>query len=91
MHWPRASARQADRARCCCLSLGIGVVGGWVTVLTGGIGAILVAHAVTRFAIFIATGHAGQVTPSAAFDEEVAEQDSKVTPSGWEVVENQGR
>jgi hypothetical protein len=73
------------------LSLGIGLVGGWVTVLTGGIGAILVAHAVTRFAVFIATGHAGQVTPSAAFDEEVAEADSKVTPSGWEVVENQGR
>ena len=31
--------------------------------------AILLAHAVTRFAIFVATGHAGQVTPSAAFDE----------------------
>jgi membrane protease YdiL (CAAX protease family) len=74
------------------LSLGIGVVGGWVTVVTGGIGAILLAHAVTRFAVFIATGHAGQVTPSAAFDEEVAEQDNKIGPQGWEVVgENQAR
>ena len=31
----------------------------------------------TRFAIFVATGHAGQVTPSAAFDEEVAEEDTQ--------------
>lgn len=74
------------------MSLVIGLVGGWVTVATGGIGAILVAHAVTRFAIFIATGHAGQVTPSAAFDEQVVEEDSKLTPAGWEVVgENQVR
>ena len=64
------------------MSLVIGLVGGWVTVVTGGIGAILLAHAVTRFAIFVATGHAGQVTPSAAFDEEVVEEDSKVTPAG---------
>jgi membrane protease YdiL (CAAX protease family) len=73
-------------------SLVLGLVGGWVTVATGGIGAILFAHAVTRFAIFVATGHAGQVTPSAAFDEEVVEADSKVTPAGWEVVgENDAR
>jgi hypothetical protein len=68
------------------LSLMTGLVGGWLTVATGGIGAILLAHAVTRFSIFVATGHAGQVTPSAAFDEEVVEEDTKVTPAGWEVV-----
>jgi Type II CAAX prenyl endopeptidase Rce1-like len=68
------------------LSLGIGLAGGWITVVTGGIGAILFAHAVTRVAIFVATGHAGQVTPSAVFDEEVVEEDSKITPAGWEVV-----
>jgi hypothetical protein len=74
------------------LSLGIGLAGGWLTVATGGIGAILLAHAVTRFAIFVATGHAGQVTPSAAFDEDTVEEDSKVTPAGWEVVsEHRGR
>src|SRR4051794_32993058 len=74
------------------LSLGIGLVGGWITVITGGIGAILLAHAVTRFAIFVATGHAGQVTPSAAFDEEIIEEDTKIGPQGWEVVGgNQGR
>lgn len=74
------------------LSLLIGLAGGFVTVATGGIGAILLAHAVTRFAIFVATGHAGQVTPSAAFDEEVIEEDSKLTPAGWEIVgENRSR
>jgi hypothetical protein len=74
------------------LSLGIGLAGGWVTVITGGIGAILLAHALTRFAIFVATGHAGQVTPSAAFDEEIVEEDTKIGPQGWEVVGgNQGR
>jgi membrane protease YdiL (CAAX protease family) len=74
------------------LSLGIGLMGGWVTVATGGIGAALLMHAVTRFAVFVATGHAGQVTPSAAFDEEVVEEDTKLTPQGWEVVgDNQGR
>jgi len=74
------------------MSLAIGLIGGWLTVVTGGIGAILVAHAVTRFAIFVVTGHAGQVTPSAAFDEETVEADAKLTPPGWEVVtENQAR
>lgn len=69
------------------LSLGIGVAGGWLTVVTGGIGAILLAHAVTRFAVFVVTGHAGQVTPSAAYDEDVAEEDSRIAPPGWEVVD----
>jgi hypothetical protein len=72
-------------------SLVVGLVGGWVTVATNGIGAILFAHAVTRLAIFVATGHAGQVTPSAAFDEQVVEEDSKLTPAGWEVVGDHGR
>jgi Type II CAAX prenyl endopeptidase Rce1-like len=72
------------------LSLAIGLAGGWVTVQTGGIGAILLAHAVTRFAIFVATGHAGQVTPSAAYDEDAAEEDTNVGPAGWEVVGERG-
>lgn len=72
------------------LSLGIGLIGGWLTVQTGGIGAILLAHAVTRFAIFVATGHAGQVTPSAAYDDEVVEEDTTVTPAGWAVVGDHG-
>jgi hypothetical protein len=72
------------------LSLVIGLVGGWVTLETNGIGAILLAHVVTRLAIFVATGHAGQVTPSAAFDEQVVEEDSKLGPQGWEVVGDNG-
>ncbi len=68
------------------LSLAIGLVGGWVTVQTGGIGAILLAHVVTRLSIFVATGHAGQVTPSAAWDQDVSEEDNRDTPAGWEIV-----
>jgi membrane protease YdiL (CAAX protease family) len=67
------------------LSLGIGLVGGWLTVGTGGIGAALLAHTLTRFAIFVATGHAGQVTPSAASEDELAE-DGLLEPMGLEVV-----
>ena len=45
------------------LSLVIGLVGGWLTLATGGIGAAFLGHAVTRFAVFLCTGHAGQVAP----------------------------
>jgi hypothetical protein len=54
--------------------------------VTGGIGAAFLGHALTRFAIFISTGHAGQVTPSVAYEQELGEEDRKVTPVGWEVV-----
>jgi membrane protease YdiL (CAAX protease family) len=50
-----------------------GFLSGWLTYLTGGIGAALLAHALTRFAIFVATGHAGQITPSAVSEEEARE------------------
>ena len=40
------------------LDLAIGLVGGWLTVLTGGIAAAVVAHAATRLAVFLATGSA---------------------------------
>ena len=42
------------------LTLGIGLVGGWLTVATGGIAAAFLGHAITRFAVFLCTGHAGQ-------------------------------
>ena len=70
------------------LSLSMGLVGGWLTTITGGIGAAFLGHALTRFAIFISTGHAGQVTPSVAYEEE-GEQEMEVTPVGWEVVGDQ--
>jgi hypothetical protein len=69
------------------LSLGIGLIGGWITLATGGIGAAFLGHVLTRFAIFVVTGHAGQVRPGASDGEdEVLEQVSGRTPAGWEVV-----
>jgi membrane protease YdiL (CAAX protease family) len=67
------------------LSLGIGLVGGYLTLGTGGIGAALLAHTLTRFAIFVVTGHAGQVTPSAASEDELAEE-GLLEPMGLEVI-----
>lgn len=72
------------------LSLALGLVGGWLTNVTGGIGAALVGHTLTRFAMFIVTGHAGQVTPSAASEDDQADEDDMHQPLGWEVVPDQG-
>jgi membrane protease YdiL (CAAX protease family) len=66
------------------LALGIGLVTGWVTVETGGIGAALMGHAVTRMAMFVATGHAGQL--QSASDEEPIDDPTEQTPEGWEIV-----
>ncbi len=41
------------------LTLGIGLIGGWLTAVTGGIAAAFLGHAVTRFAVFLCTGHTG--------------------------------
>jgi hypothetical protein len=68
------------------LSLGIALVGGWVTVATGGIGAAFLAHALTRFAVFIATGHAGQIRGTAFDEAEAIEETTGQKPVGWEVV-----
>ena len=71
------------------MSLAMGLVGGWLTVATGGIGAAFLGHTIARFAIFIATGHAGQVTPSVAYEEEPGDDGLELTPLGWEVVADQ--
>ena len=64
--------------------LGVGAATGWLTLMTGGIGAGFLAHAITRFAVFVCTGHAGQVLPMGLEpEEEAAEQ---LPPDGWEVV-----
>jgi hypothetical protein len=70
------------------LSLLIGVAGGFVTLATAGIGAALLAHTLTRFAVFIATGHGGWIRAAAAEaeEEEAFEEISPHTPRGWEVV-----
>ncbi|MDA8238348.1 MAG: CPBP family intramembrane metalloprotease [Chloroflexi bacterium] len=63
------------------LTLGIGLFGGWLTVLTGAIGASFLAHAVTRIAVFVTTGHAGR---PALRGEEVEESwEYRQAPPGW--------
>ncbi len=69
------------------LALLTGLIGGWLTVATAGIGAAFLAHALTRFGIFIATGHAGQVTASTTREEEAVLEGSSIAPSGWEIIE----
>lgn len=67
------------------ISLAVGVVGGYLTLATGGIGAAVLGHAITRFAIFLTTGHAGQVRPPGWEPEEL---DSETrAPGGWEVLD----
>lgn len=69
------------------LDLVIGVVGGWLVVETGGIGAAVVAHAITRFGVFLATGHTDQVRPIGWEPEEVAGR--ALPPRGWDLVGDQ--
>jgi hypothetical protein len=70
------------------LSLAIGAIGGWLTVLTGGIGASFLGHALTRFALFVSTGHAGLVHSPA--EEEPPPDAEELTPEGWEIVSDRG-
>lgn len=67
------------------LTLAIGLVGGWATFWTGGIGASFLGHAITRVAIFLSTGHAGQLAPRGTEPEEVDRR--RRAPEGWRVVE----
>jgi hypothetical protein len=101
-HWPTEyaiafqavlyalSTRLAGRGRpmgMLLLSLALGLFNGWLTIATGGIGAAFVGHALTRMAVFVATGHAGQVRAVALDDDEAdLEQTTAHTPAGWEVV-----
>jgi membrane protease YdiL (CAAX protease family) len=66
------------------LSLGIGLVGGWLTVATGGIGAAFLGHAVTRFAVFLCTGHAGRFALRGLEPEEI--ENRRRPPTGWDAV-----
>jgi membrane protease YdiL (CAAX protease family) len=70
------------------LATGIGLLGGWATLLTGGIGASFVGHAVTRVAVFLTTGHAGQ--PPARGDEVEDVERRRRTPEGWSAVDRSG-
>ena len=66
------------------LSLVIGLVGGWATLLTGGIGAAFLGHAITRFAVFLCTGHTGQTKPRGREVEEIEKR--RRPPDGWRVI-----
>jgi len=67
------------------MSLALAVAAGATVVATGGIGAAVVGHAIARFAIFVCTGHAGQVRPPGKEPEEVAEDN--LPPEGWQVAD----
>jgi membrane protease YdiL (CAAX protease family) len=64
------------------LALVMGIAFGWATIASGGIGAAIIGHAVTTFAVFVCTGHSGQV-PRAGFEpEEIALRGRP--PVGWQ-------
>ena len=67
------------------LSLVIGLVGGWASVATNGIGAAFLGHAITRVAVFLMTGHAGQPAPRGREVEDVEKR--RRAPDGWRPVE----
>jgi hypothetical protein len=66
------------------LTIGIGVASGILVFSTLGIGAAVLGHAITRFALFLATGHIGQVRPVGWEPEELAGW--AVPPEGWGYV-----
>ncbi len=70
------------------LAVMIGLLGGWATLLTGGIGASFLGHAITKVAVFLTTGHAGQ-PPARGTEVEDVERRRR-TPEGWRSVDRSG-
>jgi Type II CAAX prenyl endopeptidase Rce1-like len=66
------------------LALLIGLTGGWLSIATGGIAAAFLGHSVTRFAVFLCTGHAGQVALRGREQEDIERKQRP--PEGWRVV-----
>ncbi len=64
------------------LAVGMGLAFGWATIASGGLGAAIIGHAVTSFAVFVCTGHAGQV-PAAGNEPEDLEL-RRLPPLGWQ-------
>jgi membrane protease YdiL (CAAX protease family) len=64
------------------LALAMGVVFGWATLASGGLGAAIIGHSITSFAVFVCTGHAGQV-PRPGFEPEELELRRRM-PEGWQ-------
>ena len=70
------------------LALLIALICGWATLLTGGIGAAFLGHAITRVAVFLTTGHAGQ-PPARGTEIEDIEKRRRL-PDGWSAVDQGG-
>ncbi|HXG26542.1 MAG TPA: CPBP family intramembrane glutamic endopeptidase [Candidatus Binatia bacterium] len=70
------------------LAVLIGLVGAWATLETGGIGTAFLGHAITRVAVFLTTGHAGQ-PPAPGTEIEDIEKRRK-PPPGWRAVDRSG-
>jgi len=66
------------------LAIIVGLASGYVTLKTGGIGAAFLGHAITRFAAFVATGHAGQPAPVGREEEDI--EAKRRPPEGWATV-----
>ena len=66
------------------LTLAIGIIGGWLTAVTGGIAAAFLGHAAARFAVFLCTGHTGQTLPKGREIEEIDRR--RRPPEGWRVI-----
>jgi hypothetical protein len=64
----------------------IGLVGGWLTAVTGGIGAAFLGHAITRLAFFLTTGHPGGLPkPKGTEAEEIQRRGEP--PKGWKALD----
>ena len=68
------------------LALLVGLVCGWATLLTGGIGAAFLGHAITRVSVFLTTGHAG-LPPARGTEVEDIEKRRRM-PEGWSAVDH---
>ncbi len=66
------------------LSFGMGLAYGWATLATGGLGAAIIGHVVTSFAVFVCTGHAGQVPQAGQEPEDLAARNQ--SPEGWQLA-----
>lgn len=64
------------------LSFGMGLAYGWATLATGGLGAAIIGHVAASFAVFVCTGHAGQVPQAGQEPEDVAARNQ--LPEGWQ-------
>jgi hypothetical protein len=64
------------------LSLGMGLAYAWATLATGGLGAAIIGHVATSFAVFICTGHPGQIPQAGKEPEDLAARNQ--LPEGWQ-------